>query len=53
MCALVCVCALKEPNIKAVGDRFHLHSGTSDSQPIGAIPNKVFCVTAGSIVLQM
>ena len=49
----VCVCVLKEPNTKAVGDCFHLHSGTSDSRPIGAISNKVFCVTAGTIVLQL
>ena len=33
----VCMCVLKEPNIKEVGDCFHLHSGTSDPRPVGAI----------------
>ena len=50
---VICLCVLKEPNMKKVGNCFHLHSGTSDPRPIGAIPNKVFCVTAGTIVLQL
>ena len=49
----LCVRVLKEPIIEEVGECFHLHSGTSDPRPVGAISNKAFCVTAGTIVIQV